>query len=194
MMLLIGVPGIILTMLMAEPITLFLLGPRWLDVAPIFAWFCFGSLASPIYSSTFWLFITQGRTRQQLFYVAATSVISVVSFIAGLPWGPAGVAAGAALSFIFLSTPLVCWGATRRGAVSSTDLVRALLPFLIAGAATVGALEITKTYLQVVDTALLGASLPISYGTFLTALLCLPNGKPIIRRAWHLGMLLTRYA
>jgi PST family polysaccharide transporter len=193
-MLLIGVPGIILTMLMARPIVLFLLGPRWVDVTPIFAWLCFGSLASSIYSSTFWLFVTQGRSGQQVFYVTATSVISVLSFMAGLPWGPAGVAEGAALSFVFLSTPLACWGATKNGAVSMTDLGRALLPFLFAGLATVGALEIAKTYLRVTEVALLGASLPISYGTFLTVLLCLPNGNSVVRKAWHLGMLLIRGA
>jgi PST family polysaccharide transporter len=193
-MLLIGVPSIIFAMLLARSIVLFILGPRWLAVTPIFAWFCFGSLASSIYSSTFWLFITQGRSRNQIFYVTATSVISVLSFIAGLPWGPTGVAAGAALSFVFLSTPLVCWGATKNGAVNTTDLARALLPFLFAGLATVGAVGIAKTYLRVPEVVLLGVSLPISYGTFLTVLLCLPNGNPVVRKAWYLGMLLIRRA
>src|SRR5258708_38087197 len=102
LMLLIGVPAILFAMLMAQPLILLLLGPRWDGVAPVFSWLCIGSLASPIYSSTFWLFTTQERTGRQMTYVAATSAISVMSFIAGLPWGPAGVAAGAGLSFLLV--------------------------------------------------------------------------------------------
>jgi PST family polysaccharide transporter len=191
-MLLAGAPGILFTMMMARPLVLFLLGPRWEGVAPVFAWLCLGSLASPMYSSTFWLFTTQERTGRQMAYVAATSVISVAAFVAGLPWGPAGVAAGAGLSFVVLSTPLVCWGATRDGVVSATDLMLALLPHVIAGLTTVGALEIARTYLTVGGATLLATAALLSYGIFVGVLLCLPFGQPIVRRAWHLGMMLTQ--
>jgi len=195
MMLLIGMPGILIATLMAKPIVFIFLGRRWLEVAPIFAWLSFGSLASPVYSSTFWLFVTQNRTEQQIYYVTIVSIVSVLSFIAGLPWGPTGVAAGAALSFLFVSTPLVCWGATKKSAVvSMTDLIRALRPFVFAGLVTVGALEIIKAYLRVSDVTLLGVSLLFAYGTFLAVLACLPSGIPIVRRAWQLSTLLVRRA
>jgi PST family polysaccharide transporter len=191
-MMLCGTPGILFTMVMARPLVLFLLGPQWEAVAPVFAWLCLGSLASPIYASTFWLFTTQERTGQQMYYVGATSVLSVMAFVAGLPWGPAGVAAGAGLSFLLISTPLVCWGATRHGAVTGRDLMLALAPLLIAGLTTVAALEIAQTYLMVADPAMLAISALLSYGTFISVLLCLPFGRPIVRRAWHLGMMLTQ--
>ena len=192
-MLLIGMPGILFAMVLAKPIVILLLGQRWAAVAPIFAWFCLGSLMSPIYSSTFWLFVTQGRASQQTYYVTVTSVIAVLSFVAGLPWGPVGVAAGGALSFVFLITPLVCWGATRAGVITLATLARAWLPFLIAALATVGVLQLAKSYLATNHVVFqLGLCLLIAYGTFLAVLLCLPDGNPVIRRAWHLGMLLTR--
>jgi PST family polysaccharide transporter len=190
--LLIGTPGILFTMLMAQPLVLFLLGPRWEGVAPVFAWLCLGSLASPIYSSTFWLFTTQERTKRQLGYVAATSVISVASFIAGLPWGPAGVAAGAGLSFLVVSTPLVCWGATKDGLVTATELGVALVPILIAGLVTLAALQLAHLYLPAAGAPMLAASVSLSYATFIGVLLSLPIGQPIVRRAWHLGLMLAQ--
>jgi polysaccharide transporter, PST family len=193
-MLLIVVPGVLAVMMMAQPLILFLLGTRWLGVAPVFAWLCLGGLASPIYASTFWLFTTQERTRQQTAYVAATSVISVVSFVAGLPWGPVGVAAGGGLSFLLISTPLTCWGATKKGLVTTADLALALLPFLIAGLATIAALEFARNYLAPGGVITLVISAALSYAVFIGALLCLPIGQPIIRRAWHLGLVLSQGA
>jgi len=192
MIMLAAIPGILFAMTMARPLIAFLLGARWEGVAPVFAWLCLGSLASPLYSSTFWLFTTQDQTRRQMIYVTATSVISVVAFLAGLPWGPAGVAAGAGLSFVLISTPLVCWGATKDGIVTPFDLVAALLPLFIAGCMTAGTLEFVRIYAPVDGAVLLATSVLLSYGTFVGVLLCLPFGQPIVRRAWHFGTLLTQ--
>ncbi len=192
LMLLFGVPGILFAMMMARPLILLLLGGRWAGVAPVFSWLCLGSLASPVYSSTFWLFTTQGRTGRQISYVAATSVISVLSFVAGLPWGPEGVAAGAGLSFLLVSTPLVCWGATKDGAVTAADLAAALLPLAVAALTAAAALAIARNYLAGAGVAPLAGAALLSYGTFAGTLLCLPFGQPIIRRAWDLGLVLTQ--
>jgi polysaccharide transporter, PST family len=190
-MMLATTPGILFAMMMSRPLMLFLLGPRWEAVAPIVAWLSLGALAGPIYSSTFWLFTTQDRTRRQMIYVAVTSSTSIMAFVAGLPWGPVGVAAGAALSFLLISTPLVCWGATKDGLVTPRDLMIALLPLLFAGSATVAALQLVRTYLLVEGAATLAATAVLSYGSFVGVLLCLPFGQPVVRRAWHFGALLT---
>jgi len=63
---------------------------------------------------------------------------------------------------------------------------------LIAGLATVTVLEVAQTYLKVAGPAMLAISALLSYGTFISVLLCLPFGRPIVRRAWHLGMMLTQ--
>jgi PST family polysaccharide transporter len=193
-MLLLVTPGVLFAMVMAQPLMLFLLGPHWAGVAPVFAWLCLGGLASPLYASTFWLFTTQDRTRRQTAYVAATSAISVVAFVAGLPWGPNGVAAGAGLSMLLLSTPLICRGATRDGLVATADLAGALVPFLIAAAATAGALVAARAHLPPGGLGTLAVAAGLSYASFIGVLSCLPSGQPVIRRAWHLGRVLTQGA
>jgi polysaccharide transporter, PST family len=193
-MLLLVTPGILFAMAMAQPLMLLLLGRHWTGVAPAFAWLCLGGVASPLYASTFWLFTTQDRTRQQTIYVATTSVISVVAFVAGLPWGPNGVAAGAGLSLFCVSTPLICWGATREGAVATADLIGALVPFLIAGLATTGALVVVRVHLAPTGLGTLATAAALSYAVFVGVLFCLPSGQPIIRRAWHLGQTLAQGA
>ena len=191
-MMLAGVPGILFTMIMARPLVILLLGRQWDGVAPIFFWLCLGSLASPIYTSTFWLFMTQDRTKRQVVYVTVTSVIAVISFVAGLPWGPVGVSAGAGLSFLLISTPLVCWGATKDGIVRPADLVEALLPLAIAAAATAAALDAVRESMPSDGAAMLLGTAVLSYAVFVGVLMCLPFGQPVVRRAWHFGMVLTQ--
>ena len=93
---------------------------------------------------------------------------------------------------MLISTPLVCWGATKDGIVTPRDLTVALLPLFIAGCTTAVALEVTRMYLAVGGAAMLATSAVLSYGFFVGVLLCLPFGQPIVRRAWHFGTLLTQ--
>lgn len=66
-----------------------------------------------------------------------------------------------------------------------------MAPILIAAVATVGVLQLAKSYLATNHVVFqLGLCFLIAYGTFVAVLLCLPDGNPIIRRAWHIGMLL----
>jgi PST family polysaccharide transporter len=190
--LLFGAPGILFVLVMSKELMLTLLGPRWDGIAPILSWLCFGSFASPLYSSTVWLFVSQGRAGQQLRYGFITSAISVASFVAGLPWGPAGVAAGAGLAFVFLSTPLTCWGATRAGPLKSGDLLRAVVPLLVALLVTATILSAVTNLVPAEGLASLSLVFVFVYGTFFAILLCFSSGRSILRRTWRLHALFKR--
>lgn len=110
-----------------------LLGPRWPQAAPIFSWLCVGGLASGIYSSGFWLLISQNRTRELRHITFLAAVINVTSFLVGAIWGVVGVAIAASLNFAFLTTPLMLLGATRSGPVRPRDLLHFGSPFVFAG-------------------------------------------------------------
>ena len=58
--------------------------------------------------------------------------ISILSILAGLPWGVAGVAASWALGRIFVSNPLLFWFVGRKGPVRTRDFYRLLAPFTLA--------------------------------------------------------------
>jgi hypothetical protein len=67
----------------------------------------------------------------------------------------------------------------------------ALIPLFIAGCTSFAALQLTRSYLPVEGAAALAAAAVLSYAAFVGMLLCLPLGQPVVRRAWHLGALLT---
>jgi PST family polysaccharide transporter len=179
-------PGLMFGVFMAEPLMSFLLGAKWAGIAPIVSWLCFGALASPLYSSAFWLFLSQERTDKMLRYGLLTALVSVVGFAAGLPWGAAGVAAGAGLSFFVVAAPVTSWGATRAGPVSVVDLASALVPIAAGATATLTALAAFSRLAPVAGLGLLTLAVATAYATFFVSFACLPAGRRVLRSAWEL--------
>jgi O-antigen/teichoic acid export membrane protein len=107
---------------LAEPLTLVVLGPKWEKAAVIFAGFTFAALFYPLSVASSWLFASQRRGRDWLVANMWVSSLIVCSFLAGLPFGPAGVAIFYSLSGIFLLLPIMFHTAGRRGPVSTADL------------------------------------------------------------------------
>jgi PST family polysaccharide transporter len=110
------------------------LGSRWEGVAPIFSILAFSGLFASVNNATGWLFISQNRTREMRNWGIISSMMFVLSFVIGLPWGPIGVAASYA-SFSVVQGPMVWWASTKQGPVSLNDIGSALFPFCLAGLA-----------------------------------------------------------
>jgi PST family polysaccharide transporter len=184
--LIVSVPALIYILIMANALTLILLGPRWSGIAPVVAWLCIGGFASLIYNSTFWLFVTQERIKEQLRYGLLTSFVSIVSFAAGLPWGPAGVAAGAGLSFFFFSTPITCWAATKSGPVKIGDLVFAILPIFVSSLATAIIVSAASYWVLSPGLGVIILGFLLCYGVFLFVLFLTRGGRQILSDTWSL--------
>ncbi len=185
MILLFAAPGIVTVLLLSKQITLALLGPNWDGISPIVSWFCLGSLASPIYSCSSWLFTSQGRASQQLRYGIVTSLISLACFTAGIPWGPTGVAAGGALCFLLITVPLTCWAATRTGPVSLSDILVGIAPIVLSLTGASLSLIALIRLVPIGGMGLAGALL-LAYGSFFGILLLARSGRRIVYGFWTL--------
>lgn len=115
---------------LAEPLTLVLLGPKWERAAVIFAAFTFAALVYPFSVTSTWLFTSQGRGRNWLVSNVWISSLMFCAFLAGLPFGPVGVAFSYSFSGIFLLLPITFHMAGRRGPVSAANLWTGLLKHL----------------------------------------------------------------
>ena len=99
--------------------------------APIFSWLCVGGLTSAMYASTFWLLISQDRAKELRLFTAIAAVINVSSYLIGSHWGVIGIARAASIGFVFISTPLLLYAATRTGPVRSKDIATCAFPFVV---------------------------------------------------------------
>jgi O-antigen/teichoic acid export membrane protein len=105
-----------------HPLILVTLGPKWEKADAIFAGFTLVALFFPLAKPSEWLFTSQGRGRDSLAACVAQAVVSVLSFLVGLPFGPAGIAISFSVACLVIQLPILNYIAGRRGPVSTLDL------------------------------------------------------------------------
>lgn len=147
-------------------VTRVLLGAHWTDAAPVFSWLCVGGLTSGIYTSTFWLLISQDRAQELRTFTAVGAGINVASYLIGAFWGVVGIAMSASLSFAFLSTPLLLFAASRRGPVRLGDIVRCAIPFILETVLIYAVLRFGLDRLPLYGLFRVVAGVLLSYGLF----------------------------
>lgn len=132
LMLLAIMPGVAAAIAMADTLIPFFLGPKWIEAVPIFQTLGFAAMLQPLNNPTGWLFISQGRSRDFLWWGLATAVIAISAFTLGITWGPIGVAACYAISE-YIKTPVLWWFVCHKGPIRLSDFVRQIWPFIAGG-------------------------------------------------------------
>lgn len=131
-------PAVTLMLATADWLVLIILGPQWTETSKIFIVMAVGGLFQPVVSTAGWLLVSQGRVKDMLRWSIINSPLSILSLVAGLPWGVVGVAASFSLSRIVLVNPLLFWFVGRSGPVRTMDFYRLLAPFLAASLCALG--------------------------------------------------------
>jgi PST family polysaccharide transporter len=108
------------------------LGPQWSQAAPILVFMSIAGLFAPVMNTGGWLLVTQGRTRDMLYWSAINAPLAIVPIIIGLRWGPIGVAASYSVARVLVANPLQFWFIGRTGPVRTADFYRLLAPFVCA--------------------------------------------------------------
>jgi PST family polysaccharide transporter len=111
-----------LLLALAGPITLVLLGRKWQQVTPIFAAFALLAIQLPLAGAANWLLTSQGRGKDILHVNSINAGLTLASFIAGLPFGPLGVAIAFSTTALVVRMPILYFIAGRCGPVSTSDL------------------------------------------------------------------------
>jgi PST family polysaccharide transporter len=122
-------PAVMLMLATADWLVLIILGPQWGYTAKIFIFMGVAGLFQPVASTGGWLLVSQGRVRDMLRWSLINAPISILSLLAGLPWGAVGVAASFSLGRILIANPLLFWFVGRSGPVKMGDFYRLLAPF-----------------------------------------------------------------
>jgi len=86
--------GFALLAAISEPVVRVLFGPAWSGAAPILAVLAIGGIFKGIDSANYQMWVSKGLTSQLFKFYAVSRPIMVVVILAGLPWGPVGVAVG----------------------------------------------------------------------------------------------------
>src|SRR6185436_9950305 len=137
------------------------------------------AMIQPVTKTAWWLFSTQGRTRELFHWGLIGGTISVVSIVAGLPWGPTGVAASYAVADLCIATPILFWYIGKRGPVRTVDFYRTIAPVVAASVCSLAMLLVCRSWLNGVGSLLarLSIAFVITTAVSLLILSVLPAGR-----------------
>jgi O-antigen/teichoic acid export membrane protein len=88
-----------------KDLILILLGPQWGPAAHIFSVLGLGAGTQILYATQGWIYVSLGRADRWLRWGIFGSIVTVLSFVAGLPFGVIGVAIGYTVSLYILVGP-----------------------------------------------------------------------------------------
>jgi PST family polysaccharide transporter len=171
------------------------LGPRWLDAAPIVAWLGIAMIYQPVAFTTGCLLMSQNRSRLMLRQGVVTSGVSMLSFVVGLPFGPTWVAAAYVISGAVVRLPFIFWQVGKKGPVRTRDQYRLFLPTIWSGTFLTLSYYGLRTISGLLEHPLLllvcagVITLPITCAT----LAILPSGRALMRDSVTIiGLALSR--
>jgi O-antigen/teichoic acid export membrane protein len=107
------------------------LGPKWADSGRIFVLFGPGIGLMLLTSTVGWIHLSIGKPERWLRWTMVETVATALSFVAALPWGPAGVAVAWTVSFWILAIPAF-WYAGRPIGFSTSDFLAAIWRYIAA--------------------------------------------------------------
>lgn len=132
-------PLVAFMMMTSDWLIPFVLGRQWSEASTMFTLLGISGMVEPFTYTSGWLFVTQGRGREQLRWGLISTVLTITGIVAGLSWGPVGVAAGYGIAGL-IRTPLLFWYVGRNSIVTTRDLYRGIAPFAYTSAAILLAL------------------------------------------------------
>ena len=128
------VPITMFSALFAEDIILVLLGPKWGEAAEIFRFLTPTILIFGIINPLGWLLLSVGLQKRSLRVAMVIAPIVIVSYLIGLPYGPAGVAFAYSAGMTLWLIPHVLW-CLHGTVVSPKDLFVATIRPVLGGLA-----------------------------------------------------------
>jgi PST family polysaccharide transporter len=125
------VPIAVYFVLQGEFVVRVILGSEWLGLVPTFRILAIAGVIQAPASTVGLVMMSLGRAERQLRIGLANSVVVVVAFLVGLPFGIEGVALGYVVAN-YAMLPVMLWYSYRGSPVHVSDFGRAMLPSLAA--------------------------------------------------------------
>ena len=142
-----GMPIVAFLFVAADKAVLAFLGPQWLDAVAIFRALGPAAFVGTFNVGTGWVFVSLGSTDRLLRWGWISSVITVLAYFIGLPWGTIGVALSLSVSLVVLRLPATLYcirGTHLRLEDTMAPLWRPTVSSIAAGALLFGVNKIFK--------------------------------------------------
>lgn len=144
---LVTIPTCMFLAVSAEDVIAVLLGSQWMPAVPIFQILAVLGVIQPVMSTVGWVYVSLGQTDRMAKWGAFFSVLIVLSFFAGLPWGAAGVAVAYTLISYLIAYPSFR-AAFKYSPLNFTDLALCCWRPLVVGAVIVASNLVLRIWIS----------------------------------------------
>lgn len=100
-----GMPIFAFLFIAADDLVHVLLGEQWIGAIPIIRALSVAAFSKTVIGATSWVYISLGLTKRQLHWHIIQTPVTILAILAGLPWGPVGVATSFSISQLLLRFP-----------------------------------------------------------------------------------------
>lgn len=180
LLMLITVPGVMTAAVFSDRLMPLLLGARWAATAPIFFWLGLTGIIQPVANMTGVLFMSTDRTKMMVRWGLFSAIVTIAGFVAGLQWGPEGIAASLFITMA-LRLPLLFWLSSKDTPVLQRDLYLAQFLPLTGALIGVGLATTWATYLE--SGPFFCLTIPVVYLCSLLGMLAVPSGRSVMAQA-----------
>jgi len=161
------------------------LGEKWLPATNILWILSITSFIDPAISTVGAVLLTCGKSRKYLITGAASSLIMVASFVAGIPWGAEGVAFGHLVATYLSIVPFLWWSfkdtpITLR--LFAAAVSRPLIASVLMGALLYN-LKAAAIFDRALPTLMFGAALMVPL--YFSFWLLIPGGHSAMTAVWE---------
>jgi PST family polysaccharide transporter len=129
---LVSTPLVCFFVVCSDHLILLILGSQWAKASDIFLALGISGLIQPLYNTQGWLHISAGRSDRYLRWGLVGSLVIVLGFIVGLPYGPHGVAVAYSVTLWAIIVPCMSY-AGRSAGIRVSDIFAAIGKNIAAG-------------------------------------------------------------
>jgi PST family polysaccharide transporter len=185
----ITMPLVVFLFVCADEVIGLLLGSKWSGAADIFKILCIGAFIQPVATTWGLVLVSLGQSKRYLKWGIANSILIVLSFIVGLPWGAIGVAAGYTIATYVLLLPTL-WYCFRQSPVSIRDFFSAISRPMIASVCMGAAIFPAYLFLaNQPDIVVVGACFVLGLLAYLLVWVLIPGGIQTLRELFSYMLL-----
>jgi O-antigen/teichoic acid export membrane protein len=124
-------PVAIISALFADDVVLVVLGQKWTDAIPVFRLLAPTIVAFAFINPLSWFLFSTARVGRSLRMSFVIAPVVTLGYVAGLPYGPSGVALGYSVAMILLVAPMLLW-ALHDSMIPIRELFTVVRPQLLA--------------------------------------------------------------
>jgi len=168
-----------------------LLGSKWSGAVSIFKVLCIVAFIQPVSTTAGLVLVSLGQSKRYFTWGIVNSLVIVISFILGLPWGAIGVAVGYTIASYVLLGPTL-WYSFRRSPISITDFFSAIYRPAVASVIMGLVIFLTRWYLaNLAPIVSVGLLFVISAGVYTLMCALIPGMLPILRELYSYRVFLS---